>query len=247
MQYLERTLQVRAALHERPDLLDTIKNIFAIHVAKDEKCEPIGKGNSRWAYEVGPCEVAVGVTINLLLKLKTSSLRLKYSHSSKRSQFGDLAEFGAFEVYYDFVAGHIENISFRTQAGFKRYKAETILGRTVPFTFALCDRWGGTRVERGDLGALPYFQMAIRHKGLFGHLTEGEPPFIEPKYTAEDRGTMDDYTVESGRIIDIGGTQSLLIDADQGGHIKHGERYPNNLGLWNRGAKYFSRDYRLDL
>jgi hypothetical protein len=247
MQYLERTLQVRSALLERPDLQATIRNIFASHVEKDGKYEPIGRGNSRWAYEVGQCEMAAGVTINLLLKLKTSPLRLKYSHASKRSQSSDLAEFGAFEVYYDFVAGHLESISFRTKAGFNRYKQETILGRTIPFTFALSDRWGGTRVERGDLGAIPYFQIAVRHKGLFGHLTEGEPPHIEPKYTAEDRGTMDDYTVESGRIIDIGGTQSLLVDADQGGHIKHGERYPNNLGLWNRGAKYFRPDYRLDL
>ncbi|OGG64535.1 hypothetical protein A3C94_02710 [Candidatus Kaiserbacteria bacterium RIFCSPHIGHO2_02_FULL_55_17] len=247
MQYLERTLQVKAALFGRSDLLEKIRAIFASHIAKDEAHEPIGRGNSRFAYEVAECEVAPGIKINLLLKLKKEPSRLKYSQAAKRSQFSDWSEFGAFEVYYDFIAGHIATISFRSKAGYERYRAVSAFGSRVKHTFSLAEDWGGTKVEQGDMGAIPYFQLVIRHRGWFGQLTEGEPPFIEPKYTAEDRGTMDDYTVEGGRIIDIGPTQCLLIDIDRGGHLRFDERYPNNLGVRLRGEKYFHPQHRLDI
>lgn len=69
MQYLERTLQVKAALLGRPDLLEKMRAIFASHIAKDTVHQPVGSGGSRCAYGVGVCEVAPEVKINLLLKL----------------------------------------------------------------------------------------------------------------------------------------------------------------------------------
>ena len=247
MQYLERTLQVKTALLGRPDLLEKIRCLFASHLAKDNAHEPIGRGNSRFAYEVGECEVAPGVKVNLLLKLKKEQHQMKYAKASELSKFSDLGEFGAFEMYYDFVTGHLSTISFRSKAGYERYVSTSVLGSRVGFTFSLADDWGGTKVAQGDMGAIPYFQLAIRHRGWFGQLTEGEPPFIEPKYTAKDYGTMDEYTVESGRIIDIGSTQCLLIEIDRGGHIRFNERYPNNLGVRLRGEKYFRPEHRLDI
>lgn len=246
MQYIERTLQVKAALLERFDLLEKIRGIFASHITKDETHEPIGEGNSRFAYEVGECEVAPGVNINLLLKLKKKLSLLKYSQAAKRSRFSDWCEFGAFEAYYDFIAGHIATISFRSKAGYKRYCSVSVFGSRVKHTFSLAEDWGGTKVAQDDMGAIPYFQLVIRHRGWFGQLTEGEPPFIEPKYTAEDYGTMDDHTVEGGRIIDIG-PRSLLIDIDRGVRFSFDERYQNNLGVRLRGEKYFRPQYRLDI
>lgn len=243
MQYLERTLQVKTALLGRSDLLEAIRAIFASHVVKDGEREPIGMGNSRFAYEVGECEVAPGVKINLLLKLAKKPYRMKYSQAAKRSQFSDWSEFGAFEMYYDFIAGHISTVSFRSKAGYERYRC----GNRASRTFSLAEDWGGTKVVQGDMGAIPYFQLAIRHRGLFGQLTEGEPPFIEPKFTAEDRGTMDDYTVEGGRIIDLGPTQCQLIHMDKGGQLRFDERYPNNLGVRLRGEKYFRPKHRFDI
>ena len=247
MHYLERTLQVKTALLGRSDLLEKIRCIFASHLAKDNVHEPIGRGNSRFAYEVGECEVAPGIKINLLLKLKKEQSRMKYSKAAERSIFSDWSEFGAFEMYYDFVSGHLSTISFRSKAGYERYRAESVLGSRVNYTFSLADDWGGTKVAQGDMGAIPYFQLAIRNRGWFGQLTEGEPPFIKPKYTAKDYGTMDEYTVESGRIIDLGSTQCLLIEIDRGGHIRFNERYPNNLGVRLRGEKYFRPEHRLDI
>lgn len=247
MQYLERTLQVKTALLGRSDLLEKIRSIFTSHLAKDGVHEPIGRGNSRFAYEVGECEVALGVKINLLLKLKKEQSRMKYSKAAERSKFSDLSEFGAFEMYYDFIARHLSAISFRSKAGYERYRAESVFGSRVNYTFSLADDWGGTKVAQGDMGAIPYFQLVVRHRDWFGQLTEGEPSFIEPKYTAKNYGTMDEYTVESGRIIDIGSTQCLLIDIDQGGNIRFDERYPNNLGVRLRGVKYFHPEHRLDI
>lgn len=247
MLYLERTLQVKAALSKRPDLLEKIRTIFASHLAKDEVHEPIGIGNSRLVYEVGECEIAPGITINLLLKLNKEFEWMKYTRAASRSRFSDVCEFGAFELYYDFIAGHLSTISFRSKMGYKRYRLASIHGNKVEFSFSLSENWGGTKVAQGDMGAIPYFQLVLRQRGWFGQLTEGEPSLIAPKYTAQDIGTLDDYTVERGRIIDIGPTQCLLIDIDRGGRLGFGERYPNNLGLRFRGEKYFRPQSRLDL
>jgi hypothetical protein len=247
MQYLERTLQVRAALLGRPDLLEKIRAIFASHLAKDHVYEPIGRGNSRFAYEVGQCEVAPETKISLLLKLKKEEYLMKYSEAAKCSQFSDWSEFGAFEMYYDFIAGHISTISFRSKAGYERYRSTAVFGDLVSYTFSLAEEWGGTKVAQGDMGAIPYFQMVIRHRDLFGQLTEGEPPFIWPKYTAKDYNTMDQHTVEKGRIIDLDPSQCLLIDIDRGGSLGLFERYPNNLGMRLRGEKYFRPQHRIDI
>jgi len=245
--YLERTLQVKAALLERPDLLEKMRSVFASHIAKDNKHEPIGRGKSRWAYEIGECEVSPGIKLSLILKLYKESNWLKYSRAAKRSQFSEWSEFGAFEMYYDFVAGHINTVSFKSKAGYVRYVTTSFIGKEVKSTFSFAENWGGTEVAQGDTGAIPYFQLAIRNQDWFGQLTEGEPPFIKPKYTAKDHGTMDDYTIKNGRIIDIDPKQCLLIDIDRGGSRSINERYSNNLGLNLRGEKYFRPANRLDI
>jgi len=247
VQYIERTLQVKAALLEQPHLLEEMRAIFASHITEDDVHEPIGKGNSRWAYEVGTCEVAPGIEINLLMKLKAGFWSMEYSEAAERSEFSEWSEFGAFEMYYDFIAGHISTVSFRSKVGYERYRANSVFGSRVDQTFSLSENWGGTQVAQGDMGAIPYFQMAVRHSSWFGYLTEGEPPLIEPKRTTRDYGTLDDYTVEGFRIIDLGRTQCLLINIDQGGHLHYGERYPNNLGVRLRGEKYFRPKHRLEL
>ena len=90
--------------------------------------------------------------------------------------------------------------------------------------------------------------MVVKHKRFFAILTEGEPPLIEPVGTANDRGTYDDYTVERGRIIDLGPTQCLLIHVDQGGvTVGFNERHPHFLGLMDRAAKYFKKENRLEV
>lgn len=246
MQYLERTLQVRSALLGQTELLATMRAIFNWHYENqgDER-ETVGRGNSRWAYEVGALEIATDTKVNLLLKVVREKWRSKYRDAaSKKSGWSVLDEWGALEMYYDFVAGNIEGATFLTEAKHRKYCRTE---RTVPMTISLADNWGGTKVAVGDLGALPYFQMVVRYNGWFGHLTEGEPPLIEPKWTADDRGTWDDYTVESGRIIDLGRTQCKLIAVDWGKDALIARKYGNNLGLRDRAVKYFHTEHRLDL
>lgn len=247
MLYIDRTLQVKAALLGRPDLMEKIRAIFAGHTKQDGVHEPLGKGNSRWVYEVGECEVAPGVKIQILLKLKSDPVWMPYRKAARRSHHCDWSEFGAFEMYYDFVVGHLSAISFRSKKGCAQYQFTSAFGRFVKHTFTLSESWGGTKVAQGDVGAIPYFQMVLRHQGLFGQLTEGEPPFVEPKGTADAYGTMDDDTTESGRIIDLGPTQCLLIDIDRGGARSMSDRWANNLGVRSRGEKYFRPENRLDL
>ncbi|HLC44087.1 MAG TPA: hypothetical protein VJK08_03110 [Patescibacteria group bacterium] len=246
MLYIERTLHVKTALLERPDLQETIRAIFASHITNDGACTPIGEGSSRKVYKIGWCEIAAGAEIVLLLKLKKRPSGMKYSHAAERSQYSELSEFGAFEMYYDFTAGHISAVSFRTKAGFERYRAASVIN-WVKFTFSLSENWGGTRVAQGDMDAIPYFMMAVRYQHLFGQLTEGEPPLIVPKHTTSYTGTMEDHTIEGGRIIDLDPTECLLIDIDRGGYLGWNERYPSNLGVRHRGQKYFSPAHRLDL
>lgn len=245
-QYFERTLQMKAALVEQPDLLKKIQSVFISHMANDGLHRPIGKGNSRCAYEIGECEVAPGIGINMLLKLKKHVPLMKYAHAANKcSKFSDLSEFGAFEIYYDFVAENISAVSFLSREGHEQYCE--MFGNIVDHTFSLAEDWGGTKVARGDTGAIPYFQMVVQYKGLFGCLTEGESPLIKPKHTAIHRDTRDQCTVENGRIIDLDQTQCFLIDLDEGGHFHFHESHPNNLGLRRRGERYFHKEYRLDI
>ena len=156
MQYIERTLQVRSALLRRADLLDEIRTIFASHMAEDGVKETTGRGNARWAYEVGDLEIAPNASVKLLLKLGTRRHRVGYADASKRSQFSNLTEFGALEVYYDFVAGISSQVSFRSPSAYKRYlNSGRYNSRFVAERFSLAEHWGGTEVGVGDYGALP--------------------------------------------------------------------------------------------
>lgn len=247
MEYIERTRLVKLALLDRPDHLDKIRSIFVSHIAKDGVVEPDGRGSSRYAYDVGECVVAPDVKISLLLKLEKERLFMKYASAAKPSQHRNSCEFGAFELYYDFVTEKIPSVSFRSKSGYEQYVSVTGLGKRVKDTFKLSDNWGGTRVAVGDVGALPYFQLVVRYRGYFGHLTEGEPPHVEPQGTATWQGTLDDYTVERDRIIDLGPSQCLLSEIDRGGHVPYGGRYPSNIGTRIRGSKYFRLENRLDL
>jgi len=244
VQYLERTLQVKAALLRQPELLNEIRAIFADHMSENGLRRPMGMGNTRTVYDVGTCEVAPSSKIQLLLKLRSDRSELEFKDANRDWEYNEWSEYGVFETYYDFVAGHINTLSFLTRSGFERYRTQPF-GRNMKSTFSLNENWGGTQVEQGDVGALPYFQLVIKCGKLYGQLTEGEPPLIEPKGTARYRGTLDDYTVENNRIIDMGPTQAMLIDAD--GHRPRGHRYPNNLGIRSRGKKYFQRCNRLDV
>lgn len=244
MKYIERTLLIRNLLRTRPDILDHIRKIFKSHVAKDGNFDPIGKGGSRWAYTVGQCANVSGTAINLLLKLRTNSLGLTYPKDRNTISL-PLHEFGAMETYYDFVNGLVTTLEFRNQANFDNYVKSSAYGNYVKFAFSLSEKWGGTQVNVGDIGAIPYFQLAVRFGSYFGILTEGEPPCISPLNTARDSGTLDDDTVLHGRIIDLGPTQCLLIDMDKGGLFSKGN--PDNLGIMLRGKKYFDQSNRLDL
>ncbi|MDD5251092.1 MAG: hypothetical protein PHT12_00485 [Patescibacteria group bacterium] len=248
MQYLERTLQVRAALLGRPDLLERIRSVFASHVARDGQCQPIGRGGTRWAYEVGRCEVAPETEITVLLKLKKDEGQMGYEIAQRRSPCSDLGEFGAFDVYYDFVTGRLATVSFHTEAGYEQCSAKlSRFGDRVERSFSLADFWGGTHVERGDIGAIPYFQMVVRHRGMFGILTEGLPALVAPKGTASDFCTSDQHTVEDGRIIDLGSMQCLLVALDWGGTTYAGAHYPGNFRLLRRAERFFRRKSRLNL
>ena len=249
MQYIERTLQMRAALMEQPELLGVIKTIFDARIDKSEDApRPFGCGNSWWAYEVGMCPIANGQSVSVILKIGSEKRRLTdYSEAVRRGQFSAWNEFGTFELFYDYVAGHIDKVSFRSRAGFERYKREFYWNRSPRFEFDLTERWGGTRVDVGDLGAMPYFQLAVRYRGKYGILTEGLPPLIEPEYTARAED-QDEYTVEDGRLIDLDRVNCHLPIMDLGGlHLKYGQRHPNLLGIYKRGEKYFTKESRLDL
>lgn len=254
MQYIERTIQLRTAIIARPDILETIRSIFDSHIAEDNTHEPIGKGNTRYAYEVGECEVAPGTKISLLLKLgKTLHSKPSYSMKYSRVENQYRCELGAFETYYDFIAEHIPAVSFQSDAQYEQYCDGYECPYNVERTFSLADDWGGTRVLQGDMGAVPYFNMVVRYQDWFGQLTEGNPPFIKPKNTASHFNSnggpsSDDYTVEDGRIIDLGMAQCILISVDQGAvFLVDDDKYQDNLGVRLRGEKYFLPENRLDI
>lgn len=244
MQYLERTLQMKAALLAQPELLEKIRQIFASHIAKDGVIEPIGQGTSRFAYEVGTCALAPNTKINVLLKLKRDQSRMRYERASSFGRFSERSEIGAFEMYYDFVAGHLSAVSFRSTGAWENYRNNSRIGSQIKQTFSLSESWGGTRVAQGDLGAIPYFQLVVCYQELFGYLTEGEPPHIKPQGTATGRG-IDENTVEGNRIIDLG-PDCFLADVDQGG-FQLDDSWADNIGMRERADKYFHPDNRLDL
>ncbi|HWQ60439.1 MAG TPA: hypothetical protein VN420_04855 [Candidatus Fimivivens sp.] len=228
--------------------MDTMRLIFESHVARDGAIDPIGTGDLRVAYAVGFCKSPEGGEISLILKLMRELNWISYSRASKESAIGDLSEFGAFEVYHDFVTGTLPQVEFRSREAYERYCAgRTILAGSAEFSFSLADDWGGLMVERDDIGAVPYFQLVVRYGDFYGCLTEGEPPLIRPKFTATDEGTYDQHSVENGRIVDLGIPHCLLIEMDRGGSIAVGRKYEDNLGLLTRGKEYFLSENRIDI
>ncbi|GEM_PF-3146020 len=228
---------------EQVCLLEMLRSIFDSHILRDRKHMPMGVGETRVVYEIGTCEIGLNMPINLLLKLNKDPDRMTYSEVATC----ECGEFGAFETYYNFVAGYISTISFLSMAKYKKYHATYGVRKKKPYTFSLADSWGGTQVTQGDIGALPYFQMVVKYKGLYGYLTEGLPPLIEPNHTAECYDTDDISTVSHGRIIDLSSNQCLLREIDKGGLINLARRHPNNLGVRTRGKKYFLARNRLDI
>jgi len=104
--------------------------------------------------------------------------------------------------------------------------------------------WDGTRVAVGDMGALPYFQMAVKWGKYFGWLTEGNPPIIAPKGTARHWGS-DENNIERGRIIDLSAHHSSLRGINRKRPL--GKYHRDYLGLIKRGKKYLLPENRLDL
>lgn len=250
MQYIERTLQVKDALLEQPHLLKIVRSIFDARIETNVQApRPFGKGNSRWAYEIGQCPVNDNQHVSIILKLcpGTDGHQRTFSEATRRGEFSEWNEFGVYELYYDHIVGHIEKVRFKSPSAFKQYKRGYPWNLSPVPEFSLADRWGGTSIEVGDLGAVPYFQLAVCYRGRYGILTEGLPTLIKPEYTAY-ADNLDDFTVEQGRIIDMGASNSHLHTMNQGGTtLDFGKRHPDLLGIYKRGEKYFTKVNRLDL
>lgn len=255
MQYLERTHQVRAVLLGQPRMLDIMRSIFERLMVHQESTEGsgywVGSGSSRDAFNIGKCDIDGLGQVSILLKIYNESHQ---SHRSwegacglpyKRLGQGSAEEFGAFEAYYDFIAGHIKHLSFGSKRKLERFNSElrrpNLRQREVKIPL---DDWEGTSVAIGDLGAVPYFQMAIKSGEYFGWLTEGLPPIIEPKRTAS-HGDADENTIEGGRIIDLSANHCMLREINR--DRPFGEDHRDHLGLLKRGRKYLLRENRIDL
>lgn len=255
MQYLERTLQVRAALLGQPRMLDIMRSIFERLMVRQEGAEGsgywTGSGSSRDAFTIGKCDIDGVGQVSILLKIYNERHRSDRTWEGacglpyKRLGQGSAEEFGAFEAYYDFIAGHIKHLSFGSKRKLERFNSElrhsNLRQREVKIAL---DDWDGTTVEVGDLGAVPYFQMAVKCGEHFGWLTEGLPPVIEPKRTAS-HGNADENTIERGRIIDLSAHHCMLREINR--DRPFGEDHRDHLGLLKRGRKYLLPPNRLDL
>jgi len=256
MQYIKRTLQVRSALIQRANLLEEIRTIFRDAIAGDQKSlrnKWVGSGTSRDAYEVGVCDIEDTGRVVLLLKVyKQGNERGRTWEGACGRPYpqlgnGSAEEFGAFEVYYDFAAGHIPHISFASKRRLNQFN------KSLPHSYYQLkqegvdiplDSWDGLSVAVGDLGALPYFQMAVKWGKYFGWLTEGEPPIIDPKGTAREHG-LDERNVEQGRIIDLSAHHCTLRRINKERPL--GKEHRDWLGLIKRGKKYLLPENRLDV
>ncbi len=247
MTYLERALQVRTAIEKQPDLVERIQGVFASRIAKDGVHTPFASGNARSVYKLGVCELEEGLKLNLILKLDRDDDRLRFAYSTRFPDYTPALELGAFELYFNFVSGKIAEVAFRSDEAYKHYLDSSPVCHTVSRRFSLADDWGGTMVRPGDYGALPYCHLVVKHKRWFGMVTEGLPPHVAPQYSATDRGSHDQFTVEGGRIIDLGPTQCLLSEIDGFRRSRFSTPYPDALGVRKRGLKFLTKANRLDI
>jgi hypothetical protein len=247
MQYIERTRAVLEQVRQQPDLLTKIRHICHEHFDGDPwtlEDERAGEGSTRVAYSVGPCNIPKHGVVSIFCKLPKirgySGLMTDFVNVAGRDEdtkdfiTGVREEFGAFEIYYSYAAGLLKKLRFRNKKDGDGYHL---------------DRWAGTRIYVGDIGGVPFFQLAARYGRHFFCLTEGLPPLIEPKGTARAAG--DDYhTVEYDRIIDLSPTQCSIIEMNGGGLSTSrisGEKHPDRFGLIARGKRYFEPKNCLEL
>ncbi len=139
------------------------------------------------------------------------------------------------ESYAQFLA---ESKRWSTPSAFNLYRQ---IARPIRFNDK---NWFGTRVEVGDIGALPYANVVVQCDGYYGCIVEGRPSLIEPKRTAY-QGDEDEGTVEHGRIMDLGSAHCFLNKLN-GKMSRETCIHSDFLGLIAQGKKYFAHDYRLD-
>lgn len=250
MLYIQRTNQVRKIVLARPDLCDAMRKTFDAHYEKIGEAEHYRSGNSRVTYNIGSCAVAEG-KLSLLLKLyKTDAYGYEYADTRPGGRDHPAREeLGVFEVWYDFITGRLTTLPFISDEAYEGYLGKCkkfemsswrIAQREIDLT-----KYEEFRVDRGDLGAIPYFQMVVRYKKYVGTLTEGLPPVIKPKGTAKQN--RHDHFIEHDRIIDLSSSHTDLAIINSFRLGMWGKDAGDDLGLAARSMKYFGRHNRLEL
>ena len=250
MRYIARTNQVRTAVLARPDLCDEMRRAFEAHYEHNGRANRFRSGNSRVTYTIGTCTLPEG-ELSLLLKLhKTDAYGYEYEDVKPGGRDHPVREeLGVFEVWYEYVAGMLTSLPFVSDEVYAEYvakckKFDMLSWRIAPREIDLT-QYDEFSVDRGDLGAVPYFQMAARYKKYFGVLTEGLPPLIQPKGSAkEDRHS---HFIEHDRIIDLSSSHNNLAITNSFRTGCWGTNACDDLGLAARGVKYFGRHNLLNL
>ena len=264
MQYIERTRLVLEQVRQQPDLLKQIHHICDEHfhgdmqVLEDEGLVS-GKGSTRLVYDVGTLQIPDTGTLNLLLKVgKEPRFNEEFAIAAGRHAFihknngtSQREQLGAFEVYYSFAAGFLAEISYKNKEAYAKFCKEAedqpyVRWAAKPLFRLDAHDWEGTRIDVGDVGAVPFFHMAVRYGKWFACLTEGLPALIEPRGTARSDDGVDEKTVEYSRIIDLGSDHSLLIRLN-GEYSLKTHTHGDFLGLIARGEKYFDPENCLEL
>lgn len=246
--YLDQCLRVRTAILQRPDLLKAFREVF--EGSSDACC--VGRGKDRMVLDIGDCSLPTGENLVIYQELLTNR-NDRRAELDYEPYFDDLRvkeELGAFSAYWDYLADIIKGPSFVSPERHQEYCDKR--GVRFPFSLDLSDSsWGGTFIEPGDFGAIPYFHLIVCFQGRFHWLVEGIPSFIQPFGTADERFS-DDKTVEKGRVVDLGFCQSMLVNIDSGagqhgfpigGLIEGGDL----LGLRSLGKQFFLPENRIDL